>query len=88
MIICMYNPYWLYRKAYRYLLSQRRRERRGFMVVCRSDFSRELFMFATEAAPTNTHNYICALCASARKQDVKPPTKVSFPVIPKPTTTV
>jgi len=33
-------------------------------IVCRSDFSRDLEVFATKVAPTNTCNCLCALCAS------------------------
>jgi len=35
-------------------------------IICRSDFSRELSVFATKVAAANTCKSLCVLCASAR----------------------
>jgi len=32
------------------------------MIACRSDFSREFYMFATKVAPTHTCKNLCELC--------------------------
>jgi hypothetical protein len=44
-------------------LPQRHREYGGYLIIRRSDFSREHEQFATEVAPTNTCNKsLCSLC--------------------------
>ena len=55
--------YWL--KKAKDIYSRRGAESAGVSIICRSDFSRELSIFATEVAP-NTCEYLCVLCASAR----------------------
>jgi hypothetical protein len=50
---------------YTYDFTAEARRRRGFLVVCRSDFSRENEQFATKVAPMNTCNLSLRLRASA-----------------------
>ena len=57
MIFCLCNQDWVNRKGYRYLLSQRRRERRGKM-------NKNDTVFAKNTC------HLCVLCASARKKVV------------------
>ena len=48
----------------KYFLATEFTENTEVSIVCRSDFSRELELFATKVAPANTCNCLCVLCAS------------------------
>ena len=76
MDFCPYSQGWLYRKGYRFTLAEAQRSQRKRI--------KQYCLCIKHMSPLRSPR----LCASARKQYVKPSTQAGFPLIRKSTTTV